>query len=108
MLSCYQSRNIITFQSPINNRLPGKIIGYNYNSVNVITFDVAQSDHIKWLLVYLSILFFKPKEIPQSPFRNQISVVLISEWQIMRTYYRYLPFESQGISTYLFLEITIV
>ena len=34
-----------------------KIIGYCYHSVNVNTFGVAQSDHIKRLLLYLKILF---------------------------------------------------
>ena len=43
------------FKRPIYYRLLSKkIIGYCYHSVNVITFDLAQFDHIKGLLLYFS------------------------------------------------------
>ena len=48
---CYQPLTVITFQSPIYYRLLIKIIGFCYNLVNVITFVLAKSDHIKRLLL---------------------------------------------------------
>ncbi len=39
-----------------------KTTGYCYHSVNVITFGLAQSDHIKRLLLYLQIWSFTEME----------------------------------------------
>ena len=37
-----------------------KTTGYCYHSVNVITFGLAQSDHIKRLLLYMEAVSFSP------------------------------------------------
>ena len=42
---------------PFNNDYYIKITVYCYHSVNVITFSLAQSDHIKRLLLYYDYLF---------------------------------------------------
>ncbi len=44
---------MIAYQVPFTKAYEIETTGYRYNSLNVITFGRAQSDVIKWLLLYL-------------------------------------------------------
>ena len=60
---CYRPLNVIKFQSPICYLLLRNIISDCYHSVNVITFGLVQSDHIKRLLLYKQLNLFDLQEL---------------------------------------------
>jgi hypothetical protein len=59
------------FEIPLPTGYYTKTTGYCYNSVNVITFGLAQSDRIKLLLLYFTI--FRRQSVP-----NQLQKILFT------------------------------
>ena len=56
---------MITFQSPIAKDDKIQISGYCYHSLNVISFSLALSDHIKRVLLYKELtlqMYLRPKQ----------------------------------------------